>query len=258
MEKSLRRMVDSYSGYLLFKCFLSLVFDIYWLYCEAFVKRWTFLSSYFCFLFNVGPSWSFMNRSGRTNHSVELRQLHSWTYEEKCHIMESFGATPLALHIFTVLQASLTFRFFYALICGGLRVFKWFFWSLGIHSTIASVIGAVSCRTDCEWVFLQMKLGCDSDLPVWQVAVVVLSVGGEDLIRRSAVVSRTAELPVCAAPQSCGTKCWMLRRFVPRGFRKWACRAFVHIFLPSNVSQLDSLQYLLAVMIRHCQRLVDF
>ncbi len=195
MEKSLRRMVDCYSGCLLFKCFLSLVFDIYWLYCEAFVKRWTFLSSYFCFLFNVGPSWSFMNRSGRTNHSVELRQLHSWTYEEKCHIMESFGATPLALHIFTVLQASLTFRFFYALICGGLRVFKWFFWSLGIHSTIASVIGAVSCRTDCEWVFLQMKLGCDSDLPVWQVAVVVLSVGGEDLRRRSAVVSRTAEFP---------------------------------------------------------------
>ncbi|XP_077064500.1 uncharacterized protein LOC143716165 [Siphateles boraxobius] len=43
-----------------------------------------------------------------------------------------------------------------------------------------------------------MKLGCDSDLPVWQVAVVVLSVGGEDLRRRSAVVSRTVELPVCA------------------------------------------------------------
>lgn len=103
--------------------------------------------------------------------------------------MESFGTTPLALHIFTVLQASLTFRFFYTLICGGLRVFKWFFWSLGIHSTIASVIGAVSCRTDCEWVlFLQMKLGCDSDLPVWQVAVVVLSVGGEDL--RSLLLSQ--------------------------------------------------------------------
>jgi len=45
---------------------------------------------------------------------------------------------------------------------------------------------------------LQMKLGCDSDLPVWQVALVVLSVGGEDLRRRSAVVSRTVELPVCA------------------------------------------------------------
>ncbi|KAG1951706.1 hypothetical protein F2P79_010669 [Pimephales promelas] len=43
-----------------------------------------------------------------------------------------------------------------------------------------------------------MKLGCDSDLPVWQVALVVLSVGGEDLRRRSAVVSRTVELPVCA------------------------------------------------------------
>lgn len=68
--------------------------------------------------------------------------------------------------------------------------------------------------------FLQMKLGCDSDLPVWQVAVVVLSVGGEDLRRRSAVVSRTVELPVCAAPQSCGTKCWPLRQFVPRGLRK--------------------------------------
>ncbi len=84
---------------------------------------------------------------------MELRQLHLWTYEEKCHIMESFGTTPLALHIFTVLQASLTFRFFFTLICGGLRVFKWFFRSFGIHSTIASVIGAVSCRTDCVWVF---------------------------------------------------------------------------------------------------------
>lgn len=160
---------------------------------------------------------------GRTDHNMELRQLHLWTYEVKCRHMESFGTTPLALHIFTVLQASLTFRFFYTLICGDLRVLKWFFWSLGVHSTIASVIGAVSCRTDCEWVFfffLQMKLGCDSDLPVWQVAVVVLSVGGEDLRRRSAVVSRTVELPVCAAPQSCGTKCWTLRRFVPRDFRK--------------------------------------
>lgn len=73
------------------------------------------------------------------------------------------------------------------------------FLNLGMHSSVASVIGAVSCHTDCEWVFFfQMKLGCDSDLPVWQVAVVVLSVGGEDLRRRSAVVSRTVELPVCA------------------------------------------------------------
>lgn len=34
--------------------------------------------------------------------SMELRHLHAWTDEEKCHSMEAFGATPLALHSFAV------------------------------------------------------------------------------------------------------------------------------------------------------------
>lgn len=45
--------------------FFCLVFDSYWLYCEAFMKHWTFLCSYFCF--NLGPSWSCVSRSVRTN-----------------------------------------------------------------------------------------------------------------------------------------------------------------------------------------------
>lgn len=57
---------------------------------------------------------------------MELRHLHAWTDEEKCHSMETFGATPLVLHSFAVLQASLTFRFFYTLICVVLRVLSGF------------------------------------------------------------------------------------------------------------------------------------
>lgn len=33
---------------------------------------------------------------------MELRHLHAWTDEEKCHSMETFGATPVALHSFAV------------------------------------------------------------------------------------------------------------------------------------------------------------